>query len=130
MAKPSSGAIRTAEQKIRQAEWGIANQSHETAIVFDKDGTELMRIDGDESSVSLSKEFLAHAKGAIVTHNHPVEGVSVFSSSDIRSDGLMLPAEARMVTKQGQLDKMVYNSKFSKDKARLLANRVESFEKA
>jgi len=123
------------EQRIRQGEQSISLNSYETAIVYDTDGNELFRQDGDEHSVIFTIEQINQIKGNIITHNHPSvihansSGVSVMSSGDIRMDGRALPLEGRMVTAKGQLDIITYTEKFNRDNARLLANKMEQTEK-
>jgi hypothetical protein len=96
------------EAKIQAKEAEIAGNSYETGIAFDKEGNELFRVKGDETSVSFTRKEKDQLKDNILTHNHPTD-VS-FSINDIQFMITTEMAEMRVVT-----DTAVYSIKPNPD---------------
>ncbi len=82
---------------ILAAEAEIAGNPKETGIVFDKDGNELFRVAGDETSVKFVRSERERMKDAILTHNHPPpeNGLSLMDVQAMVATDL---AEIRAVT--------------------------------
>lgn len=69
---PGSPAPRRGYERIRADEDQIRTQrDHETAILYDVDGTEVWRKEGAATSVNFTPEEIADMRGRIMTHNHP-----------------------------------------------------------
>jgi len=84
---PEAADITRRDQKVIDAmgpiERETINQKYETAGVYDVNGRELFRKDGNEYSVAFSRKDAETMKGQYLTHNHPGIGAS-FSDHDMR----------------------------------------------
>ena len=69
------------EKIIAKGEASIADQSYETVIVYDRNGKEIYRKDGNKEIVILSTDKVVLFKDNTLTHNHPSGGS--FSRADI-----------------------------------------------
>lgn len=68
---------------LSKVEAGIRYSDVEHLVVLDKDGNEIFRKDGSETSIALSAREERLLKGADATHNHP--GGTTFSPEDVES---------------------------------------------
>jgi hypothetical protein len=66
---------------IENVENEIRNQDYETAILYDKNGKQVIRKDGGKSQVGFTGKEVEMMKDGVLTHNHP--GSMSFSYADI-----------------------------------------------
>ena len=75
----------------------IVNQSYETAGIYSRNGTLILRKDGEKQSVFFTNEEIAKMEGATLVHNHP--GSTTFSWDDISFMQKAKLDEIRVVSK-------------------------------
>ena len=93
-------------KRIIEGKKSISRNNFETVIVYDTQGNEIFRQEGESQSVKLTSKQLAQMQGAILVHNHPFNAeieqyglvnTSVFSSSDLNTAFECGLKELRMV---------------------------------
>ena len=82
-----------AEQRMRSAEESIRDSDTEHALIFDKDGNVIKRLDGNNEGYEMDEEaerMFKDGRAYEMTHNHPdvyIDGVKIdggtFSADDI-----------------------------------------------
>ena len=86
---------------LNSVETRIQNNDHEQLIIIDRDGYVAAVVDGGGSSVGYTDKALAATRaGGIEIHNHPNTG-TMFSGTDIISNGTINAREMRVVTSKG-----------------------------
>ncbi|MGN1195115.1 MAG: phage minor capsid protein [Acutalibacteraceae bacterium] len=87
------------KNKIYQHERIISGNNYEKAILYDKDGNNILEKKGDASHVSFTKQDIKKMRGGILTHNHPND--STFSPNDINMLKYGDLSEIRACTSRG-----------------------------
>lgn len=85
-------------QRLKSTEEGLRGQDIETGVVYDASGNEILRKNGDATSIRFtdSESRTIRESGAVFTHNHPVEVGP--SPTDIRLAVQHNLSEMRVVT--------------------------------
>lgn len=83
------------EVRLQAVERQIASLPFEVCVGFSRDGKEILRLKGNETTVKFTRKQLRLARGGYLTHNHP--NGSCFSWQDIHAAHHLNLCEIRAV---------------------------------